>query len=143
MKFLKKGLRIILEKPSRLFNSDERTIKFHFDLMHGKNNLEKAIEFLDNENREDFYNYVNRKVYFHPFNMYICKSKKMINDYYQTLFMWLEKCETFFSQKNLKGYDLIRIYAFLAERFTSYWFTKNAKYKTMNISFYDIRNDLI
>ena len=143
MKFLKKGLRIILEKPSRLFNSDERTIKFHFDLMHGRNNLKKAIEFLDNENREDFYNYVNTKVYFHPFNMYMCKSKKMINDYYQTLFMWLEKCETFFSQKNLKGYDLIRIYAFLAERFTSYWFTKNAKFKTMNISFYYIRNDLI
>ena len=55
MKFLKKGLRTILEKPSRLFNSEERTIKFHFDIMHGKNNLEKAIEFLDNENRKDFY----------------------------------------------------------------------------------------
>ena len=41
---LKKGLRIILEKPSRLFNSDERTIKFQFDLMHGRNNLKKAIE---------------------------------------------------------------------------------------------------
>ena len=35
------------------------------------------IEFLDNENRKDFYDYVNRKVYFHPFNMFICKSKEM------------------------------------------------------------------
>ena len=66
----------------------------------------------------------------------------MINEYYQTLFNWLENCETFFSTKDLKGYDLTRIYAFLAERFASYWFTKNAKYKTMNISFYDIRNDI-
>ena len=110
--------------------------------MHGKNNLEKAIEFLDDKNREDFNNYVNRKVFFHPYNMYICKSKKLINSYYQTLFTWLEKCETFFSKKDLYGYDLTRIYAFLAERFTSYWFTKNAKYKIMNISFYEIRNDI-
>ena len=142
MKFLKKGFRTILEKPSRLFNPNERTIKFHFDIMHGKNNLEKAIEFLDDENKTDFRNYVNSKVYFHPFNMYICRSKDMLNTYYKTLFTWLEKCETYFSEKNLQGYDLTRIYAFLAERFTSYWFTKNAKYKTMNISFYDIRNDI-
>ena len=66
----------------------------------------------------------------------------MLNDYYKTLFTWLENCESFFLNKDLKGYDLERIYAFLAERFTSYWFTKNAKYKTMNISFYDIRNDI-
>ena len=46
MKFLKKGFRTILEKPSRLFNPNERTIKFHFDIMHGKNNLEKAIDIL-------------------------------------------------------------------------------------------------
>ena len=110
--------------------------------MHGKNNLEKAIQFLDNENRKDFYNYVNSKVYFHPFNMFICRSKDMIDSYYHTLFAWLEKCESFFSEKNLYGYDLTRIYAFLAERFTSYWFTKNAKYQTMNISFYDISNDI-
>ena len=142
MKFLKKGFRTILEKPSLLLNSNERTIKFHFDIMHGKNNLEKAIQFLDNENREDFYNYVNNKVYFHPFNMFICRSKNMINLYYQTLFAWLDKCETLFSEKNLHGYDLTRIYAFLAERFTSYWFTKNARYKIMNISFYDLRNDI-
>ena len=141
MKFFKKGFRTILEKPSLLFNSNERTIKFHFDIMHGKNNLEKAIEFLDEKNKKDFYNYVNSKVYFHPFNMYICQSKDMLDEYYQILFNWLEKCETFFSEKNLHGYDLTRIYAFLAERFTSYWFTKNAKYKTMNISFYDIRNN--
>ena len=52
-----------------------------------------------------------------------------------------KKFKIILSEKNLHGYDLTRIYAFLAERFTSYWFTKNAKYKTMNISFYDIRNN--
>ena len=29
-------------------------LNFILILMHGKNNLEKAIEFLDNENRKDF-----------------------------------------------------------------------------------------
>ena len=43
---------------------------------------------------------------------------------------------------DLKGYDLTRIYGFLAERFLSYWFTKNAKFKTMNITFFDINKKL-
>ena len=29
-----------------LFNEKSRNIKFHFDLMHGRNNLDKAIDFL-------------------------------------------------------------------------------------------------
>ena len=47
-----------------------------------------------------------------------------------------------FPEESLKGYDLTRIYGFLAERFLSYWFQKNAKCKTMNITFYDIRNEI-
>ena len=106
--------------------------------MHGENNLNKAINLLDDENKEDFKKYVNTKQYFHPFNMFICKSKELLNLYYQTLFPWLKRCENIFSSKDLQGYDLARIYAFLAERFTSYWFEKNAKFKTMDITYYDI-----
>ena len=43
--------------------------------MHGENNLKKAIELLDKENRDGFMNYVDSKQYFHPQNMFICKSK--------------------------------------------------------------------
>ena len=40
MKFLKKGLPIIIKKPSLLFSDkSKRNLKFHFDLMHGENNL--------------------------------------------------------------------------------------------------------
>jgi hypothetical protein len=74
--------------------------------------------------------------------MFICKSKNLLKKYYETVFSWLEKCEKIFKFQKLKGYDLTRIYGFLAERFLSYWFQKNAKCKIMNITFYDIRNDI-
>ena len=47
-----------------------------------------------------------------------------------------------FGFDDLNGYGLKRIYGFLAERFLSYWFQKNANCTTMNITFYDIRNDI-
>mgnify|MGYP001170982377 FL=1 len=141
-KFLKKGIKIVLKKPGVLFNKNSRNLSFHFDLMHGEKNLEKAINLLDSKNRTDFQDYMNKNFYFHPHNMFICKSKSLLIEYYETIFPWLEKCEDVFGFKNLQGYDLTRIYGFLAERFLSYWFTKNVKYKTMNITFYDINKDL-
>ena len=141
MKFLKKGLKIIIKNPKVLIDENSRNIRFHFDLMHGENNLYKAVNLLDPENKDDFWDYVNTKNYFHPHNMFICKNS-FLKKYYEVIFPWLEKCESIFGFENLKGYDLTRIYGFLAERFLSYWFTKNAKLKTMNITFYDINNDL-
>ena len=142
MKFLKKGLKLIIKNPKILFNQKLRNIKFHFDLMHGENNLYKAIDLLDKDNKEDFRDYVNSMEYFHPQNMFICKSKNLLKKYYETIFPWLERCEKVFGFDNLTGYGKIRIYSFLAERFVSYWFKKNAKCKIMNITFYDIRDDI-
>ncbi len=142
MKFLKKGLSIVLKKPIVLFNKDKRNLKFHFDLMHGYNNLNKAIDFLDANNKEDFRKFVNKNVSFNPQNMFICKSRSVLKNYYEDLFPWLEKCEKLFGFENLKGFGKIRIYGFLAERFMSYWFQKNTKYKEISMIFYDVRNDL-
>ena len=50
MKFLKKGLKIIIKNPRVLVDENSRNIKFHFDLMHGENNLYRAINLLDDEN---------------------------------------------------------------------------------------------
>ena len=110
--------------------------------MHGENNLSKAIDLLDQENQNDFRKFVNTEVSFNPFHMFICQSKKKIKNYYDVLFPWLENCEKLFGFDNLQGYGKQRIYAFLAERFMSYWFQKNTKFTTMPIFFYDIRNDL-
>ena len=142
MKFLKHGFKIIAKNPTYLFDKNKRNIKFHFDLMHGYKNLDKAIELLDADDRKDFNEFVNSKTYFNPQNMFICKSKKILKNYYSTLFPWLERCEKIFGFKNLKGFGQIRIYTFLAERFMSYWFQKNSKTKTMPIVFYDIRKDI-
>tara|TARA_Y100000590_G_scaffold253476_1_gene284757 strand:- start:660 stop:1493 length:834 start_codon:yes stop_codon:yes gene_type:complete len=142
MKFLKKGFKIIVKNPSYLLNKNKRNIKFHFDLMHGYNNLNKAIDLLDANNKKDFNDYVNFNISFNPHNMFICKSKRLLKEYYSNLFPWLERCEKIFGFKDLKGFGKIRIYTFLAERFMPYWFNKNAKVKTMPIVFYDIRKDI-
>jgi hypothetical protein len=105
--------------------------------MHGEGNLDKAINLLDNENRKDFNEFVNSETSFNPHNMFICKSKDILNNYYGTVFPWLERCEKEFGF-NLDGYGLKRIYGFLAERFLSYWFKKNTNFCTMPIIFKDI-----
>ena len=110
--------------------------------MHGRNNLDKAIDLLNNQNKEDFRKFVNDEVSFNPHNMFICKSKKLLKSYYDDIFPWLENCERLFGFEDLKGYGLTRIYGFLAERFMSYWFKKNSNYKELPILFHDINNHL-
>ncbi len=138
MKFLKKGFPLVVSNPKVLFNKNARNIKFHFDLMHGRNNLDKAIDLLGEENKHDFRKFVNEEVSFNPHNMFICKSKELLTSYYNEIFPWLKNCEQLFGFKDLKGYGLVRIYGFLAERFMSYWFKKNARYKELPILFHDI-----
>ena len=142
MKFIKKGLPLILSNPQVLFNRKLRNVKFHFDLMHGRNNLDKAIDLLNVENKEDFRKFVNTEVSFNPHNMFICKSKKLLKSYYNEIFPWLKNCEKLFGFDDLKGYGLTRIYGFLAERFMSYWFKKNSNYRELPILFHDISNKL-
>ena len=138
MKFVKKGLKILIKKPFLIFDKNKRNINFHFDLMHGENNLKKAIQFLDEKNKKDFTNFVNERISFNPHVMVICKSKNLLKKYYEDLFPWLEKCEKLFGFEDLKGYGKVRMYGFLAERFMSYWFQKNTKSSTMPVIFFDI-----
>ena len=137
-KFIKHNLKTMFFNPSLFFNSKKRTIKFHFDMMHGTGNLDKAIEVLENKDKKDFEEYVNSEVSFNPHNMFICKNKKILYEYYESLFPWLLNCEKIFGFKDLKGFGLQRIYGFLAERYMSYWFKKYTKYTTMPIQFKDI-----
>ena len=142
MKFIKKGLKIFIKNPLLIFNKNRRNLNFHFDLMHGENNLSKAIDLLDDKNKKDFRNFVNNEVSFNAHIMVICKSKDKLKSFYDDVFPWLEKCEKIFGFKNLEGYNKTRIYGFLAERFMSYWFQKNTKYNTMPIIVYDIRKNI-
>ena len=137
IKILKYGKFSILKNPINLF-AKNHTIKSHFDMFHGVGNLSKAIELLDSEEKKDFEIFVNDNVSFNPHNMFICKSKKSLISYYESVFPWLERCEKIFGFENLNTYGLRRIYGFLAERYMSYWFKKYTKFKLMPIYFKDI-----
>ena len=128
IKLIKRGWRNILERPNILFNKKSQNIAVHFDMHHGFGNLNKAIKLLDLEDRNDFSDYVKSNDKFNPHIMFISK-KKIINKWFDTLFPWLERCEKEFGFRNLKGYDMTRIYAFLAERYLSFWFKKYTKFK--------------
>ena len=139
IKVLKYGKRALTRNPAAIFKKG-RNIRFQFDMFHGNGVLDKAIELLDDKNRENFREYVNRETSCNQGNMFICKSKKIIKLYYKTIFEWLERCEKVFGF-NLEGYGNVRIYAFLAERFMPYWFNKNAKVKEWPILFHDLKKE--
>ena len=136
-KFIKKGFFKIIKNPLLLLIKKKRNIKFHFDLMHGEGNLDKAIRLLDINDRSDFNYFVNSEISFNPHNMFICKSNETLEKYYSSVFPWLTRCEKEFGF-NLEGYGLKRIYGFLAERYMSFWFQKYTKFKTLPITFKDI-----
>ena len=141
-KFIKHNLATMIKEPIFFFDKRKRNIKFQFDMMHGKNNLDKAIELLDIDVRSDFRDFVNNSVCFNPHNMFICKSKKILQKYYDSVFPWLFRCEKIFNFKDLHGYGLQRIYGFLAERYLSFWFQKYTNYRTMPIIFKDVSDYL-
>ena len=138
-KIFKNYLGEFVLNPSLFFNKKKRTLKLHFDLYHGKGNLDKAISLLDERNKKSFKNYMNKENSFHPHNMFICKTD-IIKTYYKEVFNWLEKCEKEFGFENLKGYGLQRIYGFLAERFLSYWFSERYKVKELPIIVKDLND---
>ncbi len=136
-KFIKRNFLTMARNPILFFDKNKRNLKFHFDMWHGKGNLDKAINLLENQDREDFRSFMENNVSFNPHNMFICKKNVLIK-YYESIFPWLLRCEEQFGFENLKGFGLKRIYGFLAERYLSYWFKKNTKYKTLPILFKDI-----
>ena len=79
--------------------------------MYGEGNLDKAISLWENDKKD--FNYFVNTVSFNPHNMFICKSKNILANYYNSIFPWLERCEKEFGFE-LKGYGL-KIYGFLAE----------------------------
>ena len=137
-KIIKHGKKQLLKNPFVFLSKKKMTVKVHFDMYHGFGNLDKAIEFLEVQDKEDFRNFVQSKGSFNPFNMFICKSHELLNDYYKVVFKWLDKCESEFGFDEKKDYGQIRIYAFLAERFLSYWFKKNSNFHLWPIKHFEI-----
>lgn len=111
-------------------------------MWHGDGNLDKAIRKLPIKERSDFEYFVNTEVSFNSQNMFICKNKEILFNYYSSVFPWLQDCEEVFGFNNLDTYGLKRIYGFLAERYSSYWFKKYTKFYTSPYFFKDLSDYL-
>ena len=105
-------------------------------MFHGHGILEKAIKIISHDDREDFMNYINNKTEFNTHIMVIAK-KQLLTKWFESLFDWLFECEKIFGFKDLVGYEKKRLYAFLAERYLSFWFNKYCKIKNSPWIFYD------
>jgi hypothetical protein len=127
IKILKRGFKSLIKDPQILFNISKQTVKLHFDMHHGHGNLEKAIALLNDNDREEFKIYVNDRICFNPHIMFIAKAC-IADKWFSSLFPWLFRCEKIFGFDNLKGYDTQRLYAYLAERYLSFWFKKYTKF---------------
>ena len=136
MKMIKHGWRNLLKDPSIFFQNSKQNLKLQFDMFHGYGNLDKAINVLMPNEKNDFRKYVNTNTSFSPNIMFITK-KRIMEKYFNSVFDWLFKCEDVFGFKTLKGYETGRLYAYLAERYMSYWFQKYHKVKYCNWVFYE------
>ena len=134
-KIFKHAKKKFLLNPSYFIKSNQN-IKLHFDVFHGEGLIDRAIEVLDDSEKNDFKNFILNENSFNRENLFFCRSKKIMNDYFESIFNWLRKCEDIFGF-NLNGYARTRIYAFLAERYLSYWFNKYTNALTWPIFFYD------
>lgn len=93
-----------------------------FENIHKNKILEKSILFLEKRLQILFKDHLKGNV-FYPLNMFITKPE-IFEKYCQTIFPWLEKCYHLCNKENLNiGYN-VRLPAFLAERFTSFWFSQ-------------------
>jgi len=136
MKMLKRGFKNLIQDPSIFFNDDKHSVKLHFDMHHGYGNISKAANLLAEVDREEFLNHINTSNNFHPHIMFIAKPE-VANRWFNALFPWLARCEKVFGFKNLQGYDTQRLYAFLAERYLSFWFRKHTNFTTWPWKFYE------
>ena len=139
MKMFKRGFKSIIQDPLILFSKDRRTIKLHFDMHHGHGNLIKAANLLDEVDRADFIQYINISTSFNPHIMFIAKPE-IANLWFSALFPWLSRCENVFGFDDLKGYDTQRLYAYLAERYLSFWFKKYTNYLEWPWVFHDTKS---
>ena len=134
IKLIKKNIFEVLKKPTVLYKNT--SLKDQFNIFHGSFFLKKALNLLDRDNRIGFNDYLEGYE-LNTYNLFICRNSKILFQYYEEIFPWLFECEKIFGLSSLSGYEKIRIYGFLAERYMPYWFKKNFKTIEWPITFFD------
>ena len=72
MKILKHGLKSFILNPKFFFKKNWN-LKLHFDSFNGYGNINKAIEMIKKEDKEDFRKFINNQNFFNYGNMFICR----------------------------------------------------------------------
>lgn len=93
--------------------------------IHKTDVLKVSLNFFNKDLKQSFFFHLNQKKLY-PLNMIITKVK-YFREYCEILFPWLEKCLNYCKEKNLCNDYNLRLPAFLAERFTSFWFSQKEK----------------
>ena len=134
IKLIKRNPIEILKKPSMLFKNT--TLEDQFRVFHGSYYLDIALKLLPEIYRNKFITYLNGHK-LNPYNMFICKSSKILFQFYEEIFPWLFNCVKYFNEKEVIGYEKKRIYGFVAERFLRFWFLENFNTTTNQITFFE------
>jgi len=136
MKLIKRGWRNWIRNPLILLDVKKHNIKLQFDMFHGYGLLDEAVNLLKKEQKDAFKSFLNNNIEFNPHIMVISK-KTILNRWFSDLFEWLFNCEKLFGFEKLVGYDKGRLYAYLAERYLSFWFNHFYNSKSHPWLFYD------
>jgi len=127
IKLLKKGWKNFFKDPSIIYDKKKQNIKLHFDMFHGHGKLDKAIDVMNGKDKNEFRDFVNKSTSYNPHIMFIAKPE-ILNNWFADLFAWLSNCEEIFGFEDLKGYETERLYAYLSERYLSFWFKKYSNF---------------
>jgi hypothetical protein len=107
-----------------------KTLLEDFEDVHESDMLFKSISFLPLDLQNKFRSHLKGNIFF-PLNMFISRTH-LFEKYCEILFPWLNKCLEYCLEHNLcKDYNM-RLPAFLAERFTSFWFSQFKNRKTLS-----------
>ena len=123
----------LLKSDNKIFNKVEviqvqpitfkdRSLLDDFKIIHKNKALEKSLDFLEDSIRLKFLEFLKKNELF-PLNMFIAK-KPLFIKYCNIIFPWLEECMNYCQEQKLLISYNTRLPAFLAERFTSFWFSQ-------------------
>ena len=136
IKLLKRGWKNWIRDPSIIIDKRKHNLKLQFDMFHGYGKIQKAANLLPEPENNKFIKYLDTKTEFNP-NIMVISKKKILEKWFKDVFEWLENCEKIFGFKNLQGYDTGRLYAYLAERYLSFWFNSKCNSTTGPWTFFD------
>ena len=118
--FILNDVGVIQVQPVKYSN---KNLLEDFKDVHKCDALDESVKFFEDEAiSKKFLKHLKGNVLY-PHNMFITK-KIYFDEYCKIIFPWLEKCLEYCLKKNLCINYNLRLPAFLAERFTSFWFSE-------------------